>query len=53
MVSVKKNFAGFALSLFQNDGATVECSKCTSPDPVSNSMLLELKGVKWKKWGKW
>jgi len=35
---------------FQNDGTTVECSS-TSPDPVSNSMLLELKGWE-KEWWK-
>ena len=29
------------LSHFQNDGATVGCS--TSPGPVSNAILLELK----------
>jgi len=52
IVAVKKIFAGFALSLFQNDGATVECSTlCTSTDPVSNSMLLELKRCGMKELG--
>jgi len=46
MVAVKKCFARSAcelplLSHFQNDGATVGCS--TSPGPVSNAILLELK----------
>ena len=50
MVAVKNVFRSLRsrtyllLSRFQNDGATVECSTlCTSPDPVSSSMLSELK----------
>ena len=31
------------LSHFQNDGATIEYVTASSPDSVSNSMLLELK----------
>ena len=31
------------LSHLQNNGATVDGNTLTSPDPVSNSMLLELK----------
>jgi len=37
------------LSHFQNDGATVECG---TPDPVSSSVLLELKQVEEKERGR-
>ena len=35
-----------------NDSATVHCYTSTSPDTLSNSMLLKLKGVERKEWGR-